>query len=105
VPEYEKARQAPAKMRSIYKVAHATHGTASGPNLQFATADKASLQAAFGEKWKLGQPFMVIIQPDGKVIYRKEGKPDTLDVRRELVRNLPDDRGWVGMVEYWNEKQ
>jgi hypothetical protein len=28
-----------------------------------------------------------------------------LDVRRELVRNLPDDRGWVGMVEYWNSKQ
>jgi len=78
---------------------------ASGPNLQFATADKSALQAAFGEKWKLGQPFMVIIQPDGKVIYRKEGKPDTLEVRRELVRNLPDDRGWVGMVEYWNEKQ
>ena len=78
---------------------------ASGPNLQFASADKASLQAAFGEKWKQGQPFMVIIQPDGKVVYRKEGKPDTLDVRRELVRILPDDRGWVGMVEYWNEKQ
>ena len=47
---------------------------------------------------------MVIIQPDGKVVYRKEGKPDTLDVRRELVRILPDDRGWVGMVEYWNTK-
>ena len=78
---------------------------ASGPNLQFAAADKASLQAAFGEKWKLGQPFMVIIQPDGKVVYRKEGKVDTLDVRRELVRILPDDRGWVGMVEYWNSKQ
>jgi peroxiredoxin len=78
---------------------------ASGPNLQFAASDKASLQAAFGEKWKLGQPFMVIIQPNGKVVYRKEGKPDTLDVRRELVRILPDDRGWVGMVEYWNSKQ
>lgn len=77
---------------------------ASSPNLQFATADKASLQAAFGEKWKLGQPFLVIIQPDGKLIYRKEGKVDTLEMRREVVKNLPDDRGFVGMVEYWNTK-
>ena len=48
---------------------------------------------------------MVIIQPDGKIIYRKEGKVDTLEMRREVVRNLPDDRGFVGMVEYWNTRQ
>lgn len=78
---------------------------ASSPNLQFATSDKSSQQAAFGEKWKAGQPFMVIIQPDGKMIYRKEGKVDILEMRREVVRNLPDDRGFVGMVEYWNSKQ
>jgi peroxiredoxin len=77
---------------------------ASGPNLQFATNDKGSLQAAFGEKWRLGQPFMVIIQPDGKIIYRIEGKVNTLEMRREVVRNLPDDRGFVGMVAYWNSK-
>ena len=77
---------------------------ASSPNLQFATTDKGSLQAAFGEKWRLGQPFMVIIQPDGKIIYRIEGKVNTLEMRREVVRNLPDDRGFVGMVAYWNSK-
>jgi peroxiredoxin len=77
---------------------------ASSPNLQFATADKNRLQAAFGEKWKLGQPFMVMIQPDGRIIYRKEGKVNTLEMRREVVKNLPDDRGFVGMVEYWNTK-
>jgi peroxiredoxin len=78
---------------------------ASGPNLQFASADKGALQAAFGEKWKLGQPFMVIIGPDGKILYRKEGKADALEVRHELLRNLPDDRAWVGMLKYWNSKQ
>jgi peroxiredoxin len=78
---------------------------ASGPNLQFAVADKSSLQQAFGEKWKPGQPFLAIIQPDGKLIYKKEGKVDTLEMRREVVRNLPDDRGFTGMVEYWNSKQ
>jgi peroxiredoxin len=78
---------------------------ASSPNLQFATTDKSSLQAAFGEKWKLGQPYMAIIQPDGKIIYRIAGKVNTLEMRREVVRNLPDDRGFVGMVAYWNSKQ
>jgi len=77
---------------------------ASSPNLQFATNDTSSLQAAFGEKWKLGEPFMVIIQPDGKVVYRIEGQVETLEMRREVVRNLPDDRGFVGMVAYWNSK-
>jgi peroxiredoxin len=78
---------------------------ASGPNMQFATTDKSALQAAFGEKFKLGQPFLVIIQPDGKMIYRIAGKVNSLEMRREVVRNLPDDRGFVGMVEYWNSKQ
>jgi peroxiredoxin len=78
---------------------------ASSPNLQFVTSDSKSLQAAFGEKWDLGQPYMVIIQPDGKIIYRLQGKVNTLEMRREVVRNLPDDRGFVGMVEYWNTKQ
>jgi peroxiredoxin len=77
---------------------------ASSPNLQFATTDRAALQAAFGEKWNLSKPFMVMIQPDGKIIYKKEGKVDTLEMRREVVRNLPDDRGFVGMVAYWNSK-
>jgi peroxiredoxin len=93
----------PADGPAVLKYLEEQH--ASSPNLQFATADKSKLQAAFGEKWKLGRPFMVIIQPDGKVIYRKEGKVDTLEMRREVVRNLPDDRGFVGMVEYWNSKQ
>ena len=68
---------------------------ASSPNLQFSTTDKNSLQAAFGEKWKLGQPFMVMIQPDGKIIYKTEGKSEHLRMRREVVKNLPDDRGLV----------
>lgn len=78
---------------------------ASSPNMQFASADKAALQAAFGVKWHLDRPFMAIIQPDGELIYRIEGNVNTLEMRREVVRNLPDDRGFVGMVEYWNSKQ
>lgn len=93
----------PADSPAVLKYLQEQH--ASAPNLQFANRDKTALQAAFGEKWKLGRPFMVIVQPDGSIIYRKEGKVDTLEMRREVVRNLPDDRGFVGMVAYWNSKQ
>ena len=93
----------PADRASVLKYLQEQY--ASAPNLQFATTDKSALQAAFGEKWNLNRPFMVIIQPDGRIIYRREGKVDTLEMRREVVRNLPDDRGFVGMVEYWNSKR
>jgi peroxiredoxin len=92
----------PADNPSVLKYLQDQH--ASGPNLQFNSADKSALQAAFGEKWKLDRPYLVIIQPDGKIIYRKEGVVNTLDMRHELLRVLPDDRGWVGMVKYWNSK-
>jgi peroxiredoxin len=92
----------PKDSQAVLKYLEEQH--ASSPNFQFSTTDKNSLQAAFGEKWKLGQPFMVMIQPDGKIIYKREGRVNTLEMRREVVKNLPDDRGFVGMVEYWNTK-
>jgi peroxiredoxin len=76
---------------------------ASQQNL-LATTDHAGLEGALGEHWPAGQPFMMIIQPDGKVVYRKAGKVDSLDMRRTVVRTLPDDRGFIGMVKYWNSQ-
>ena len=49
---------------------------AGNPNLQFATTDGASLQAAWGAKWNLANSFTVVITPDGNVAYQKEGKMD-----------------------------
>ena len=76
----------------------------AGQTNLLATADLRSVQAAFGEKWTPGQPFVMMIQPDGKVVYRKEGKVDSLDMRRTVMREMPDDRGFVGMVAYWHSK-
>lgn len=77
---------------------------ASSPNLQFATSDARSLQAAFGAKWKLNQPFLMIIAPDGKLIYQKEGKVDTVIMRRAVLANMPDGRSYIGQLAYWNSK-
>jgi peroxiredoxin len=77
---------------------------ASSPNLQFASTDTKSLQSAFGEKWKLNAPFTVVIGPDGKIIYQKEGKLDILDMRRAVLKNMPDGRSYIGQLAYWNSK-
>jgi thioredoxin-related protein len=74
---------------------------ASNPNKQFASADAASLQAAWGARWKIGTPFTLVIAPDGKVLYEKEGKIDILDLRRTILANMPDTRSYIGQQAYW----
>jgi hypothetical protein len=46
-------------------------------------------------------PFTAVISPDGKVLYQKEGKIDIVEVRRIILVNLPDTRGYVGQQAYW----
>jgi peroxiredoxin len=74
---------------------------ASSPNRQFASADAAGLQAAWGATWKLGTPFTMVLAPDGKVLYQKEGKLDILDLRRAILANMPDTRSYIGQQAYW----
>ena len=74
---------------------------ASSPNKQFASADAASLQAAWGAGWKLGTPFTMVLAPDGKVLYQKEGRVDILDLRRVILANMPDTRSYIGQQAYW----
>jgi thiol-disulfide isomerase/thioredoxin len=74
---------------------------ASSPNKQFATADRAALQAAWGVKWNLAQPLTMVIAPGGEVLYQKEGKIDILEARRVVLAAMPDTRGYIGSQAYW----
>ena len=74
---------------------------ASSQNKQFATADRAGLQAAFGEKWNAAGPLTMVIAPGGEVLYRKEGKIDILEVRRVILAAMPDTKGYIGSKAYW----
>jgi peroxiredoxin len=74
---------------------------ASSPNTQFATTDRAGLQAAWGEKWNLDAPLTMVIAPAGNVLYRKEGKIDILELRRIVLANMPDTGGYIGSKAYW----
>jgi len=74
---------------------------ASSPNKQFASADVAAMQAAWGAKWKAGTPLTAVIGADGKVLYQKEGKIDILEVRRTILTAMPDTRSYIGQQAYW----
>ena len=74
---------------------------ASSQNKQFATADRAALQAAWGEKWNLAQPLTMVIAPGGQVLYKKEGTIDILEVRRTILAAMPDTKGYIGSKAYW----
>ncbi len=74
---------------------------ASSPNRQFASADAAALQSAWGARWKSGSPFTLVIAPDGKLLYEKEGKVDILELRRVILAHMPDTKSYIGQQAYW----
>jgi peroxiredoxin len=74
---------------------------ASSPNRQFASADRAALQAAWGVTWNPAQPLTMVIAPGGEVLYQKEGRVDILEARRAVLAAMPDTRGYIGSKAYW----
>ena len=66
------------------------------------TLDVQNLQAAFGVKWNPSTAFTAVITPDGKAVYTKEGKLDVLDLRRAILRHMPDVVAYPGQHAYWN---
>ena len=52
-------------------------------------------------KWNAAQPFTVVIGPDGKVLYQKEGRIDIYEVRRVILASFPDEPGWPGIHDYY----
>src|SRR5271157_5413669 len=73
---------------------------ASTRNLQFGSDDTYAMQAAFEPKWESAVPFTMLIAPDGKVIYEKQGEIDVLELRRIILANLPDP-DYIGHRAYW----
>jgi hypothetical protein len=69
-------------------------------NLQFSGADSADAVAAFGPGWKGGLPYTVLIDTKGKVLFETQGGMHPLDVKRAILKNLPDDR-YIGQLAYW----
>lgn len=61
-----------------------------------ASEDTAALQAAFDPAWESAVPYAVLIAPDRKVLYKKQGH---VELRRTIQANLPSD--YEGLNKYW----
>jgi peroxiredoxin len=70
-------------------------------NLLFSGNDSADAVAAFGTNWAGGVPYTILIGMNGDVLYKTQGDMNALEVRRAILKNLPDDR-YIGQHAYWN---
>jgi peroxiredoxin len=70
-------------------------------NLLFNSFDSSEAVKAFGTGWTGGAPYTVLIGMDGKVLYKTQGGMDALELKRAILKNLPDDR-YIGQNAYWN---
>src|SRR5262249_24902628 len=70
-------------------------------NLLFDSTDPADAGSAFGTDWSGGVPYTVLIGTSGEVLFKTQGGMNALEVRRAILKHLPDDR-YVGQHAYWN---
>ncbi|MGC1644756.1 MAG: redoxin domain-containing protein [Candidatus Sulfotelmatobacter sp.] len=88
----------PDEKNSVMRVLEKMHATSR--NLLFNSNDTAALQAAFDPKWDSAVPYTMLISPEGKVLYQKQGSIDILELRRTILANLPSD--YEGFNQYWS---
>jgi len=94
------AANMPDEKDSVMRLLQKFHATSR--NLLFDSSDTAALQAAFDPKWESAVPYTVLIAPDGKVLYQKQGSVDILELRRTILANMPSD--YEGFNKYWLER-
>jgi peroxiredoxin len=87
----------PDEKASVLRFLQKHHATSK--NLLFSSDDTASLQTAFDPKWDSAVPYTILLSGDGKVLYKKLGSVNMLELRRTILANLPSD--YAGFNEYW----
>jgi peroxiredoxin len=90
---------APDEKSMVEKFLNEQH--AINTNLQWNTNDAAEAVSAFATTWNGGVPYTVLLGMNGEILYRSQGAMDPLEVKRSILRNLPDDR-YIGQHAYWN---
>jgi hypothetical protein len=90
----------PDEKATVLHVLEKMHATSR--NLLFDSDDTAAMQAAFDPAWESAVPYTVLIAPNGKVLYQKQGSVDMLELRRTILANLPSD--YEGFNKYWLEQ-
>src|SRR5215475_9401336 len=72
---------------------------ATSKNLLFSSTDTEALQKAFDPTWESAVPYTILLDADGKVLYKNLGTVDILELRRTILANMPSD--YIGFNQYW----
>jgi peroxiredoxin len=91
------AANMPDEKAGVMKMLEKKHATSR--NLLFASNDTTALQMAFDPTWDSAVPYTVLIDADGKILYKKLGSVDMLELRRTILAYLPSD--YIGFNQYW----
>jgi peroxiredoxin len=91
----------PDEEKGVRRFLEQQHATTR--NYLSATMDPYEIVRAFDPEWDGGVPYSMLIGPDGRVLYKGNGRLDILTTRRLILGSLPDD-DYVGQNAYWNEK-
>jgi peroxiredoxin len=87
----------PDEKNSVMKMLEKQHATSR--NLLFDSDDTAAMQRAFDPAWESAVPYTVLIDADGKILYKRIGSIDMLELRRTILAYLPSD--YIGFNKYW----
>ncbi|HEX4322165.1 MAG TPA: redoxin domain-containing protein [Acidobacteriaceae bacterium] len=87
----------PDEKASVQRFLDKKHATSR--NLLFDSDDTEAHQTAFDPKWDSAVPYTVLLSGDGKVLYKKLGSVDMLELRRTILANLPAE--YIGFSRYW----
>ncbi|MFL6452182.1 MAG: redoxin domain-containing protein [Bryobacteraceae bacterium] len=90
---------APDEKEMVLKFLNEQH--AINKNLLFNSNDPAEAVPAFESDWSGAVPYTALIGMKGEVLFKSAGGMNALEVRRAILKNLPDDR-YVGQHAYWN---
>lgn len=90
----------PDERKGVVRLLEKEH--ASNRNLLFGSNDTYGLMKAFDPEWNAAVPFIVLLGPDGKVIWKYQGDLNILSLRRRILASLPDDE-YIGQRAYWNQ--
>jgi peroxiredoxin len=87
----------PDERAGVLRFLQKKHATST--NLLFDSDDTAAHQTAFDPAWDSAVPYTVLLSSDGKVLYKRLGSVDILELRRMILANVPAE--YVGFHRYW----
>jgi thiol-disulfide isomerase/thioredoxin len=67
---------------------------ASHKNYLFGSAERDKLMNAFDSEWSGAVPFTLLLDPEGKAVYREAGSIDPLAVKRAIVQAMNARKPW-----------